>query len=114
MGSLGEEHLPRQSLGLGKDTHRDPPLLQPLLEHEREGHDASLTGWPAPSVFLGEAKHQMVLGLPVAGLNILNFLMSLVSIIFVGRLGELPLAAAAMAATLANVLGFAILVNCWL
>ena len=65
----------------------------------------------APDPFWDEARGQLSLALPVSLSMICNRLMSLTSVAFVGHLGALPLAAAALATTLGNVTGNSIMVG---
>uniref|UniRef100_A0ACD5Y616 Uncharacterized protein n=1 Tax=Avena sativa TaxID=4498 RepID=A0ACD5Y616_AVESA len=58
-----------------------------------------------------EAKRLLRLAGPLVLANILQFALQLVSVMFVGHLGELPLAGASLAASLANVTGFSLLVG---
>lgn len=73
-----------------------------------------MASWERDSVkrrqyLLEEAWDQLDLGLPIAGTYVLDFLMQTVSLSFVGHLGTLPLAAAAVASSLINVTGFSFL-----
>ena len=112
MGSLlsGNDLEPEPLIDGLEDSSKKPPLLRPLIRGNG-GPDLDLVGAPVPRVAVAEAKRQLILGAPIAGMNVLNFMMQLVSIIFVGHLGALPLAGAAMSASLSNVTGFAVLVG---
>ncbi|ERN05651.1 hypothetical protein AMTR_s00006p00130730 [Amborella trichopoda] len=59
---------------------------------------------------LGELKKQVALGGPLVTANLLQKCMQIVSVMFVGHLGELPLAGASMATSFANAIGFSVLV----
>jgi multidrug resistance protein, MATE family len=61
--------------------------------------------------FRGESAAQLALALPVSLSMICNRVMSLTSVAFVGHLGPLPLAGAALATTLGNVTGNSIMVG---
>ena len=61
--------------------------------------------------FVGEARNQAGLALPVSLSMVCNRVMSLTSVAFVGRLGPVPLAAAALATTLGNLTGNSIMVG---
>ena len=65
----------------------------------------------APDPFWDEARGQLSLALPVSLSMVCNRVMSLTSVAFVGHLGALPLAAAALATTLGNVTGNSIMVG---
>jgi MATE family multidrug resistance protein len=64
-----------------------------------------------PVPFWDEARGQLHLALPVSLSMVCNRVMSLTSVAFVGHLGALPLAAAALATTLGNVTGNSIMVG---
>ena len=64
-----------------------------------------------PDPFWDEARGQLSLALPVSLSMVCNRVMSLTSVAFVGHLGALPLAAAALATTLGNVTGNSIMVG---
>jgi len=61
--------------------------------------------------FWDEARGQLNLALPVSLSMVCNRVMSLTSVAFVGHLGALPLASAALATTLGNVTGNSIMVG---
>ncbi|RLM80751.1 protein DETOXIFICATION 16-like [Panicum miliaceum] len=58
---------------------------------------------------LGEVKRQLRLAAPLAAALLLQKVIQTISILFVGRLGELPLASASLATSFANVTGFSLL-----
>ncbi|KAM0845241.1 hypothetical protein ACQ4PT_056514 [Festuca glaucescens] len=58
-----------------------------------------------------EAKRLLRLAGPLVTSNVLQFALQLVSVMFVGHLGELPLAGASLATSLANVTGFSLFVG---
>uniref|UniRef100_A0ACD5XN93 Uncharacterized protein n=1 Tax=Avena sativa TaxID=4498 RepID=A0ACD5XN93_AVESA len=82
------------------DKH-DEPLLVTGPGAEKENGTAAAA----------EAKRLLRLAGPLVLANILQFALQLVSVMFVGHLGELPLAGASLAASLANVTGFSLLVG---
>lgn len=59
-----------------------------------------------------EAKRQLGLALPLIAVNILQYCLQVISVMFVGHLGdgELPLSGASMATSFASVTGFSVLV----
>jgi len=57
-----------------------------------------------------EMKKQLKLAGPLVTYNLLVFSLQVVSVMFVGHLGELPLSAASMATSFASVTGFSLLV----
>jgi hypothetical protein len=57
-----------------------------------------------------EVKKQLWLSGPLISVTLLNFGINLISVMFVGHLGELPLSGASMATSFASVTGFSLLV----
>lgn len=58
-----------------------------------------------------EAKKQLGLAVPLIAANILQYCLQIISIMFVGHLGELALSGASMATSFASVTGFSVLVT---
>uniref|UniRef100_A0ACD5WKN5 Uncharacterized protein n=1 Tax=Avena sativa TaxID=4498 RepID=A0ACD5WKN5_AVESA len=81
----------------------NPSVEEPLLVAKHEKGDEN--GAPA------EAKRLLRLAGPLVASGILQCALQLVSVMFVGHLGELPLAGASLATSLANVTGFSLLVG---
>ena len=84
---------------------RDAASSPPLSRAEKAEASAALGG------FFGEGVAQLRLALPVSLSMICNRVMSLTSVAFVGHLGSLPLAGAALATTLGNVTGNSVMVG---
>lgn len=61
--------------------------------------------------FVEEVKRQLGLALPLIAVNMLQYCLQVISVMFVGHLGELPLASASMATSFASVTGFSVLVS---
>ena len=61
-----------------------------------------------------EVKKQLLLAGPLTIVGVLRYFTQAVSLMFVGHLGELPLASASMATSFASVTGFSLLVFCFL
>lgn len=78
-----------------KAATTEEPLLAPRSEH----------------TVAAEAKRLLSLAGPLVASCILQNVVQLVSVMFVGHLGELPLAGASLASSLANVTGFSLLVG---
>jgi hypothetical protein len=97
--------------GQGNGHQDDSAGLQAPLLTSRSKEDVGLQERPAVQDAKREAEQQIHLGMPVVMMGLLDFSIGLVSVTFVGRLGALPLAGAAMAVSFANVFGFAILVS---
>ncbi|KAI4986256.1 hypothetical protein ZWY2020_018886 [Hordeum vulgare] len=64
---------------------------------------------PAPAA-RDEVRRQVGLAAPLVACSLLQYNLQVVSVMFVGHLGELPLSAASVAASFANVTGFSVLV----
>ncbi|XP_052180893.1 protein DETOXIFICATION 16-like [Diospyros lotus] len=58
-----------------------------------------------------EVKKQLRLAGPIVSVNLLLYSLQLISVMFVGHLGELPLSGASMATSFASVTGFSLLVG---
>lgn len=58
-----------------------------------------------------EVKKQLWLAGPLVSAGLLNFCIQIISVMFVGHLGELPLAGASMATSFASVTGISLLVS---
>jgi multidrug resistance protein, MATE family len=65
---------------------------------------------PARGEVWAEMKKQVRLAAPLAAGFLLQKVIQTISIMFVGRLGELPLASASLATSFASVTGFSLLV----
>ncbi|XP_022134851.1 protein DETOXIFICATION 16-like isoform X2 [Momordica charantia] len=58
-----------------------------------------------------ELKKQLWLAGPLISVNLLQYCLQMISIMFVGHLGELPLSGASMAASFASVTGFSVMIG---
>ncbi|XP_057518884.1 protein DETOXIFICATION 16-like isoform X2 [Amaranthus tricolor] len=79
-----------------------PLLSKPLTESEV---------WNEFQVYVEEAKRQLWLACPLILVGLLTFSLHIISLMMVGRLGELALSAASMATSFAYVTGFALLLG---
>ncbi|WVZ22927.1 hypothetical protein V8G54_001471 [Vigna mungo] len=61
--------------------------------------------------FYEELRKQLWLAGPLVSVSILNYSLQIISVMFVGHLGQLPLSAASMATSFASVTGFSLLVG---
>uniref|UniRef100_A0A0D3D0F3 Uncharacterized protein n=1 Tax=Brassica oleracea var. oleracea TaxID=109376 RepID=A0A0D3D0F3_BRAOL len=57
----------------------------------------------------GELKKQLWLSAPLIGVSLLQYSLQVISVMFVGHLGSLPLSAASIATSFASVTGFTFL-----
>lgn len=83
----------------------------PLLAEEKacEGEER-ISGW-AVSRVVGEVKRVGYLAGPMVAVTLSQYFIQVISSMMVGHLGELPLASAAIATSLAGVTGFSLLVS---
>lgn len=84
-------------------------LQVPLLSNQETSHDVDTTTYGGEMI--EEMKRQLGLAVPLIAVNILQYCLQVISIMFVGHLGELPLSGASMATSFASVTGFSVLVN---
>lgn len=92
-------------------------LQSPLIPNNERGHvldgetsqqeDCSCS---RETVF-EEAKKQLWLAGPLIAVSLLQYCLQVISIMFVGHLGELALSSASMASSFASVTGFSVLVS---
>lgn len=92
-------------------------LKEPLVEGngkevEVSEKDGSAAGSDSASVWVtAELTKQFWVAAPMVCVSLLQFSLNLVSVIFVGHLGELALASASMGTSIASVTGFALLIG---
>ena len=101
------------------DGECEKASLEPLLEHitvecrlkvdkeEQNNHKAI-----ERTEIFEEARKQLWLAGPLVTVSLLNYCLQVISVMFVGHLGELALSAASMATSFASVTGFSLLVSC--
>ncbi|KAF8758123.1 hypothetical protein HU200_010709 [Digitaria exilis] len=82
------------------------PLLSAATNTYPKLHDRPR---PAPGGFLTEVAAILCLTGPMVGAGILFYMRSLVSMVFLGRLGQLPLAGGSLALGFANITGYSVL-----
>nr|QBM79459.1 MATE29 [Rehmannia glutinosa] len=75
-------------------------------QNDNEDEDGSGTNG-----FFQEGKRQLSLALPLIAVNMLQYCLQVISVMFVGHLGELPLSSASMATSFASVTGFSVLLG---
>ncbi|XP_072980771.1 protein DETOXIFICATION 16-like [Typha angustifolia] len=97
----------------------DSPLLPtPTLEKLSRRHAAavekphlcSLFSWNDSGIF-EEVKRQLWLAGPLVAVSLLQYCLQVISLMFVGHLGELALSGASVATSFANVTGFSVLLG---
>ncbi|XVF34260.1 hypothetical protein REPUB_Repub18cG0044000 [Reevesia pubescens] len=82
-------------------------LESPLISQENafESHQEGF----AKDEILAEVKKQVLLAAPLASVNLLIFALQVISVMFVGHLGNLALSGASLATSFASVTGFSLL-----
>nr|XP_043629015.1 protein DETOXIFICATION 16-like [Erigeron canadensis] len=83
-------------MGREEEDHIKVPLITSIIHEEREGN----------SRVLDEIKKQLWLAGPLICVSLLQYSLQLISIMFVGHLGELALSGASMATAFASVTSF--------
>lgn len=100
----------------GQETSLSSPLIESDGEDgavrslaSSEGEKEKGVGWR--SEVLVEIKKQAWLAGPLISVSLLFYSLQMISLMFVGHLGELPLSGASMATSFATVTGFSLLVS---
>lgn len=96
-------------------------LTSPLIDNIQEGgidgeiirkiHEKRINDERKKKVVVEEVKKQLWLAGPLICVSLLQFCLQLISVMFVGHLGELALSGASMATSFASVTGFSMLVS---
>ncbi|KAJ3690644.1 hypothetical protein LUZ61_019808 [Rhynchospora tenuis] len=89
--------------------HHLPTHLTPLLEKKslKTSNEVDQAGWLVPIV--EEARSLLALSLPMILSGLLLYFRSMISMLFLGRLGRLPLAGGSLALGFANITGYSVL-----
>ncbi|KNA09417.1 hypothetical protein SOVF_153750, partial [Spinacia oleracea] len=85
------------------------PLIQRVDEGVIEDKEVIGEGSLSKAEIFDEAKRQLYLAGPLIAVTILQFLVQVISVMFVGHLGKLPLSSASLATSFASVTGFYVL-----
>ncbi|XP_044957999.1 protein DETOXIFICATION 16-like [Hordeum vulgare subsp. vulgare] len=95
------------------DAKPGAPVHEPLLAAARPGKDSAAAedddGAARQGLAAAEVNRLVRLGGPIVASCILQNVVNMVSVMVVGHLGELPLAGASLATSLANVTGYSLL-----
>lgn len=85
----------------------------PLIQRAEGGglEDEVGEGSLRKAEIFGEARKQLYLAGPLIAVTILQYLLQVISLMFVGHLGKLPLSSASLATSFASVTGFYVLVS---
>jgi MATE family multidrug resistance protein len=84
-------------------------MESPLIQKAQGKEFQSREGFSRDEV-LAEVKKQLSLAWPLVSVNLLVNCLQVISVMFVGHLGELALSGASMATSFASVTGFSLLV----
>jgi MATE family multidrug resistance protein len=87
------------------------PLLVPIDEHGTHNPITQTEKWWNKVLDIEEAKHQLMFSLPMILTNLFYYLITLVSVMLVGHLGELQLAGATLANSWFSLTGVAVMVG---
>lgn len=88
----------------GYESGPEIPLIQSQnIDHQAFGESSHR------EEIVEELKRQLRLALPLIAVSFLQYCLQVISIMFVGHLGELPLSSASIATSLASVTGFSVL-----
>jgi len=95
----------------GQHTILEAPLIIP--NHERRNHQEGGGGgwWFIREEIWEEGKKQVGLAGPLIAVSLLQYCLQVISLMFVGHLGELPLSSASLATSFASVSGFSVLLG---
>ncbi|XP_008776058.2 protein DETOXIFICATION 16-like [Phoenix dactylifera] len=111
--------------GAGGPSLDSSPLLPTLIpERGGSGSSGAVGGGGEKDLFcslctrsddasgiLAEVRRQLWLAGPLIAVSLLHYSIQVISVMFVGHLGELPLSGASMATSFANVTGFSVLLG---
>lgn len=106
IGGLISDQI-RKTLSMAEEEEEAAAASQPLIQSQ----DVSTHNFPFVRGFIDEAKKQLGLALPLIAVNMLQYCLQLISLMFVGHLDQLSLSTASIATSFANVTGFSVLVS---
>lgn len=81
------------------------------MNEEEEEEDEEKGCCNCKGDIIKELKRQLQLAVPLIAVSLLQYCLQMISVMFVGHLGELPLSSASMATSFASVTGFSVLVS---
>nr|XP_015882953.2 protein DETOXIFICATION 16-like [Ziziphus jujuba var. spinosa] len=94
-----------------ESDQQKPSLNTPLIKVVRENGPEKYASHRKREVVLEEVKKQLWLAGPLVSVNLLLYCLQMISVMFVGHLGELHLSGASMASCFAAVTGFSLLMG---
>ncbi|KAK0575076.1 hypothetical protein LWI29_033688 [Acer saccharum] len=106
MKSRGEDRSSSLESSLIENQERST-----ISDNEFDGETSQQGVNRARENFVDEAKKQIWLAGPLIAVSLLQYCLQVISIMFVGHLGELPLSGASMASSFASVTGFSVLLG---
>jgi MATE family multidrug resistance protein len=86
------------------------PLLVSTDDNGKQNTESQIDRWWNKILDIEETKHQLMFSLPMIFTNLFYYLITLVSVMLVGHLGELQLAGATLANSWFSVTGVAVMV----
>lgn len=96
---------------MGKHEENAPSLSKPLIQIPEKRRDEKGSIFDKKEVICEELQKQVWLAGPLILVSLLQYSLQLISVMFVGHLGELALSGASMATSFASVTGFSLLVS---
>lgn len=90
---------------------KENPNSSTMHRNQYETYNKPVGSHEDEAVIIEELKRLVKLAAPLVTVNVLLFSLQLISLVFVGHLGELQLSGASMAISFASVTGFSLLVR---
>lgn len=94
-----------------KSSLQSPLILSNERGHEFDGETSQRQSICSRANVIEEATKQLWLAGPLIAVSLLQYCLQVISIMFVGHLGELALSSASIASSFASVSGFSVLVS---
>lgn len=94
-----------------KSSLQSPLILSNERGHEFDGETSQRQSICSRANVIEEATKQIWLAGPLIAVSLLQYCLQVISIMFVGHLGELALSSASIASSFASVSGFSVLVS---
>lgn len=95
-----------------REDSRKLTLRYPLIEkYGEDGEGTSIQKICEKEKIVAEVKKQLWLAGPLISVSLLQQCLEVISLMFVGHLGELPLSGASMATSFASASGFCVMVS---
>ncbi|CAL0322255.1 unnamed protein product [Lupinus luteus] len=91
--------------------HQNVSLNVPLIHDEEQNKSSGIVERSVRTELIEEVIKQLWLAVPLISVSLLNYSLQIISVMFVGHLGELALSGASMATSFASVTGFSLLMG---